>query len=226
MKSDSPRIALYIRVSKTEQKFDSQESELLSYCERRGWKRPFLIYREKVSGAESSRTELDRLMQDARKNRFDILATYKMDRLGRSMKHLTQIFSELKNLRIPLVCCSQGIDTTDGGPAGEMQMNILGAFAQFERGLISERTIAGLHSARARGVRLGRPAFGSKVRTEILALRKPDGKGRQFSYDEIAEKTGKSVGYVWKVINPPSQKGPLKKEGGSRRKGKPQKMTV
>jgi DNA invertase Pin-like site-specific DNA recombinase len=221
-----PRIALYIRVSKLEQKYDSQEDDLLGYCERRGWKRPFQVYREKISGSAAARTEIDRMLTDARAGKFDVLVVYKMDRLGRSLKHLMNILGELKNLKISLVCSSQGIDTTESGPAAEMQMHVLGAMAQFESGLIRERTAAGLASARKRGIKLGRPRVSEKIRAQILALRKPDRSGRRLSYSEIAKASGKSMGFVWKCINGPSLIPPKKKQAKSPGNRNLQKISV
>lgn len=97
------------------------------------------------------------LMDEVREGTVDILLTWKIDRLARSLNHLAQIIAELQTHKVALVCPSQGIDTSDGNPCAQFQLNILAAVAQFERELITERVNAGLAAAKHRGVVLGRP---------------------------------------------------------------------
>jgi len=100
-------------------------------------------------------------MADARRRRFDVLAITKLDRLARSVRHLTTLAAELEALGVGLVVLDQAIDTTT--PAGRLLFNVLGSIAEFERDLIRERTTAGLAAARRRGATLGRPrAFGPR----------------------------------------------------------------
>ena len=87
---------------------------------------------------------------------MDVILCFKLDRLGRSLPHLAQIVSELTAHRVALVCPSQGIDTSTLNPAGQLQLNILMAVAEFERAIIRERVTAGLRAAKANGVKLGR----------------------------------------------------------------------
>jgi len=161
--------AVYTRVSSVGQRTDSQERELRRYCRQRGWK-SLGFYQDRISGAKSDRPDLDRLMRDVRAGKVDRLIVYKLDRLGRSLTHLALILDELNRLRVPLVASSQGIDTSDDNPAGRLQLGVLMAVAEFERGIIKERVNAGLAAAKARGVRLGRPATISKRATEIRKL--------------------------------------------------------
>jgi DNA invertase Pin-like site-specific DNA recombinase len=161
--------AVYIRVSGLGQRTASQEQELRQYCRQRGWK-DLEFYTDRLSGAKTSRPELDRLMRDVRAGKVDRLIVYKLDRLGRSLTHLALILDELNRLRVPLVASSQGIDTSDDNPAGRLQLGVLMSVAEFERGIIKERVNAGLAAAKARGVRLGRPATISKHATEIRKL--------------------------------------------------------
>jgi DNA invertase Pin-like site-specific DNA recombinase len=98
------------------------------------------------------------MMDEVREGTVDIVLTWKIDRLARSLNHLAQIIAELQTNKVALVCPSQGIDTTDNNPCAEFQINILAAVAQFERELIVERVNAGLAAARQRGVTLGRPS--------------------------------------------------------------------
>src|SRR5213075_1811309 len=149
--------AIYVRVSTEGQRTDSQEQGLTCYCRQRGWKNP-VVYADKISGAKTSRPELNRLMQDIRGGRVRRLVVYKLDRLGRSLTHLALILDEIHRLKVPLIASSQGIDTSEENPAGNLQLGVLMAVAEFERGIIRERVNAGLAAAMKRGVKLGRPA--------------------------------------------------------------------
>jgi DNA invertase Pin-like site-specific DNA recombinase len=162
--------AVYIRVSTEGQKTDSQDQELQRYCQQRGWKN-LTRYVDKVSGAKTTRANLDRMMDDIRKGKIERVVVYKLDRLGRSLNHLAMIFDELSRLRVPLVCSSQGIDTSDDNPAGKLQLGVLTAVAEFERGIIRERVNAGLAAAKTRGVKLGRPQTLPARRDEVLRLK-------------------------------------------------------
>jgi DNA invertase Pin-like site-specific DNA recombinase len=98
---------------------------------------------------------LDRLLLDARRRRFDVLVCWRLDRLGRNLKHLILLLEELQALGVDFVSLAEGIDATT--PAGKLYMHILGAIAEFERARIAERVRAGLQRARRDGTRLGRP---------------------------------------------------------------------
>ncbi len=163
--------AIYIRVSTNGQRTDSQKKELLACCRRRGWKK-VITYEDKMSGASATRPALERLLQDMRAGQVQRLVCFKLDRLGRSLTHLALILDEMKRLRVPLVCVDQGIDTSADSPAGRLQLGVLMAVAEFERGIIKERVNAGLAAAKARGVRLGRPATLPGRRAEVLKLKK------------------------------------------------------
>ena len=164
-----PRVAVYLRVSTDTQIHDSQEAELRDYCDRRGWGN-IEWYRDTASGAKQDRKGLTDLMQKVRRGKVDIVLAFKLDRLARSLSHLAQLIAELQVHRVALVCPSQGIDTSNSNPAAHLQLNILAAVAQFERELITERVRAGLAAAKARGVKMGRPATPEKRRGEVVAL--------------------------------------------------------
>ena len=162
--------AVYIRVSTEGQRTDSQEDELKRYCRQRGWKSN-VLYVDKISGAKTSRPHLDRLMKDMRAGKIERIVVYKLDRLGRSLTHLALILDEMNRLRVPLIASSQGIDTGNDSPTGKLQTNVLMAVAEFERALIRERVNSGLAAAKARGVRLGRPATLAARTDEVIKLR-------------------------------------------------------
>ena len=162
--------ALYIRVSTQEQRTDSQDQELKRYCRQRGWKN-LSIYVDKICGAKTSRPELERLMQDIRVGTIERLVVYKLDRLGRSLTHLALILDELNRLQVPLIASSQGIDTSNDNPAGRLQLGVLMAVAEFERGIIKERVNAGIAAAKTRGVRFGRPSTINGRAVEVKKLK-------------------------------------------------------
>ena len=151
------RIAVYGRVSTGAQSYASQLREVRAYVRRRWPKGEFTEYLDKASGAGFTRAGLDALMEKVRQGRVDILAVYKLDRLGRSLKHLAQLIGEFETHDTALVCTSQGIDTSDGNPAGRFMRTVLVGVAEFERDMIRERINAGLAAAREHGTKSGKP---------------------------------------------------------------------
>jgi DNA invertase Pin-like site-specific DNA recombinase len=151
------RVAIYARVSTTNQGQDPtmQTRELREYIERRGWQLAGEYVDNGVSGTKERRLELDRLMADAHRRRFDVVAVWKFDRMARSVSHLLRVLETFNALGINFVSLSESIDTAT--PAGKMVFTVLGAVAELERSLIVERVKAGLRNARAKGKRLGRP---------------------------------------------------------------------
>jgi DNA invertase Pin-like site-specific DNA recombinase len=149
------KAAIYARVSTEDQNLDSQLQNCREWCARMNLEP--VEYLDKASGVKASRHALDQLMTDVRRGRVKVVVCFKLDRLGRSLVHLAQMIGEFDDHGTALVCPSQGIDTRGDNPAGRLQMHVLMAVAEFERSLIRERTRAGLASARARGVKLGRP---------------------------------------------------------------------
>lgn len=149
------RVAVYARVSTFEQNPDNQLQEIRRYVEARGWTVINEYVDVGVSGAKESRPALAKLVQDAKRRRLDVVVCWRLDRLGRNLKHLITLLDELQALGVGFVSLTEGIDATT--PAGKLQMHILGAIAEFERGRIVERVKAGLQRARAQGKRLGRP---------------------------------------------------------------------
>jgi DNA invertase Pin-like site-specific DNA recombinase len=148
------KAAIYARVSTFDQEPENQLAELRRYAEARGWTVTEFVDRG-VSGAKDRRPALDSLLQDARRRRCDVVVCWRLDRLGRSLKHLITLLEELQALGVAFVSLAEGIDATT--PAGKLQMHILAAIAEFERERIRERVLAGLQRAKSQGRRLGRP---------------------------------------------------------------------
>lgn len=161
--------AVYVRVSTTDQKTASQELELRRYCAQRGWTN-LKFYVDRITGASCSRPQLDDMMKDVRVGNVARVVCYKLDRLGRSLTHLALMLDELHRLKVPLIASSQGIDTSDDNPAGRLQLGVLMAVAEFERGIIKERVNAGIAAAKERGVHLGRPRTLKQRAPEIKRL--------------------------------------------------------
>jgi DNA invertase Pin-like site-specific DNA recombinase len=148
------KAAIYARVSTLDQEPENQLQELRGYVAARGWTCVEFVDRG-VSGSKDRRPSLDQLLTDARRRKFDVVVCWRLDRLGRNLKHLITLLEDLQGLGVAFVSLSEGIDATT--PAGKLQMHILGAIAEFERERIRERVLAGLQRARAQGKRLGRP---------------------------------------------------------------------
>jgi len=166
------RIAVYGRVSTDGQNHDSQLREVRAYIRRRWPKAEVTEYLDKASGAKFKREGLDAMLAEVRRDRIDIIAVYKLDRLGRSLQHLAQLIGELERHGTALVASSQGIDTSESNPAGPLQMHVLAAVAEFERSVIVERINAGLASARERGAKFGRPRTLDRHLAAVAKLRR------------------------------------------------------
>ena len=182
------RAAIYARVSTGHNGQDPtmQTRELEEYCRRRGWELAGCYVDNGVSGSKESRPELDRLMADAHRRRFDAVAVWKFDRFARSVSHLLRALETFKALGIDFVSLSEQVDTST--PTGKMVFTVLGAVAELERSLIAERVRAGIRNARAKGKKLGRPRVAVDG-ARIAALR---ALGR--SWGTICQETGLAKG--------------------------------
>src|ERR1700733_5843722 len=178
------RAAIYARVSTVNhgQDVTLQTRELQQFAQARGWQVAGEYVDAGVSGTKDSRPELNRLIADAHKRRFDVVCVWRFDRFARSVSHLLRALETFKALGIEFVSFSEQMDTST--PAGKMVFTVLGAVAELERSLIVERVKAGLRNAKAKGKRLGRPKV-SIDPARIVALR---AAGR--SWAEIAVETG------------------------------------
>jgi DNA invertase Pin-like site-specific DNA recombinase len=149
------RAAIYARVSTFDQEPENQLAELRRYVAVRDWAVVAEHVDRGISGTKERRPALDAMLADARRRRFDVLVVWRLDRLGRNLRHLILVLEVLKALGVAFVSLAEGIDATT--PAGKLQMHILGAIAEFERGRLQERVLAGLARAWRQGKRLGRP---------------------------------------------------------------------
>jgi DNA invertase Pin-like site-specific DNA recombinase len=184
----SARVAIYARVSTINhgQDVGLQTRELRQFAEARGWTAAGEYIDTGVSGAKDSRPELNRLMADAHKRRFDVVCVWRFDRFARSVSHLLRALETFKALGIDFVSYSEQMDTST--PAGKMVFTVLGAVAELERSLIVERVRAGLRNARAKGKTLGRPRV--PVDTAKIASLRASGA----SWQSITRQLGISAG--------------------------------
>ena len=187
------RVALYARVSTTDQDCEMQLSDLRKMAESRGLKIVGEYVDRGVSGAKDNRPELNRLMTNARRGKFKAVLVWRFDRFARSLKHLILALEEFQHLGVDFVSHQEGVDL--GSPTGRLMFQIVGAMAQFEREIIRERVVAGLRRAKANGARLGRP----RAYFDFDIARKMRREGN--SYRTIAERFGVSVGFVHGALN-------------------------
>ncbi len=161
------RAAIYLRVSTTGQDVANQRRELEAAAAVRGWEIVKVYADEGISGAKGrdKRPQFDLMLQDAVRRSFDVLMTWAVDRLGRSLPDLIGCMQELHGAKVDLFLHQQAIDTTT--PAGKAMFGMLGVFAEFERSMIQARVHAGLDRARAAGVKLGRKPTAPKVEKAI-----------------------------------------------------------
>jgi len=186
-------VALYARVSTlSNQDPEMQLSELREYAQRRGWDAVEEYVDVGISGSKESRPALNRLMQDAYLRKFDAILVWKIDRFGRSLKHLVNTLSDLCALGVAFVSLRDNLDLST--PSGRLMFQIIGAMAEFERALIQERVRAGLRNARAKGRRLGRPRMIVDA-SQIISLR-----ARGLSWAQIKTETGVSKGTAQRVF--------------------------
>ena len=205
----SVRVALYARVSTVGNGQDPamQIRELREYCERRGWNVVAEYVDLGISGSKDRRPQLDRLMADTRRRKFNVVAVFRFDRFARSVRHLLRALDDFQALGIDFVSLNEALDTST--PSGRMTFTVLGAVAELERSLIAERVRAGLRNARARGVRLGRPKVVANG-DAIQALRRSGRSWRAIGREMgIAPETAKKVAQTCSKIPPETFSGAI-----------------
>jgi DNA invertase Pin-like site-specific DNA recombinase len=190
------RAAIYIRVSTDGQTVDNQRLELEQAAEQAGWEIVGVYDDDGVSGAKSRehREAFDRLCKDATRRKFDVVMSWSVDRLGRSLQDLIVFLGELHAVGVDLYLHQQGLDTTT--PGGKAMFQMLGVFAEFERAMIQERVKAGLNRARAQGKTLGRPKVNGDTEKAVLAARGL-GTGKR----KIAKQLGIGVSTVNRILS-------------------------
>lgn len=186
------RIGIYARVSTKDQSCELQLRDLRTYCAARAFETVGEYIDAGQSGAKESRPELNKLMDDARKRKFDAVIVWRFDRFARSTKHLLLALEEFRSLGIQFISYQENIDTSS--PLGQALFTIVSAVAQLERDLIRERVSAGIRNAQASGKQLGRPR--RVVNFDDLRRLRSEGA----SLRQIAEKLGVGYGTVRLIL--------------------------
>jgi DNA invertase Pin-like site-specific DNA recombinase len=186
------RAALYLRVSTILQHPENQLQDLQQLAQQRGWTVVQHYQDHGISGARTRRPALDRLLADAHRGHFDVVAVWACDRMARSTRHFLEVLDRLNHLNIEFVSCREQLDT--GGPLGRAVVIIISAIAELERNLIIERVRAGMRRAKLEGIRIDRrPA--QVDRQSVLRDR-----GRGHSLTEIAKDHRVSRALVSKIL--------------------------
>src|SRR5664279_1000314 len=187
------RVALYARVSTLNgQDPEMQLSELREYAFRRGWSITREYVDQGVSGSKESRPELNQLMADAQRRKFDAVLVWKIDRFGRSLKHLVNALADLCAYVVAFISFRDNLDLST--PSGRLMFQIIGAMAEFERSLIQERVKAGLRNARARGKKFGRP------RADVDAARVAELRRDGLSWSQVCRTLNVSKGTAQRSV--------------------------
>ena len=189
-------VALYARVSTDGHTTENQLQELRKVAKRNGWKIDKEYVDHGISGARGrdQRPAYDDMLKAVTRREIEVVLSWSVDSLGRSLQHLIGFLDELHSKKVDLYLHQQGIDT--GTPAGKMLFQLLGVFAEFERSMIKERINAGLARARSQGKTLGRPKVSLKVENKIKKLR-ATGKGIR----KIASELKVGVSTVMRVVD-------------------------
>ena len=148
------KVAVYARVSTHDQNTENQLIELRRYVAARGWTATEYVDHG-ISGAKDRRPALDQLVADVRRHRVEAVVCWRLDRLGRNLRHLVLLLDDWQSRGVAFVTLGEGIDTSTA--AGRLVAGVLGSIAEFERARIQERIMAGLQRAKAQGKRIGRP---------------------------------------------------------------------
>lgn len=189
------KTAIYLRVSTKQQDTSNQKKVLEEVAQRAGWEIVAVFEDEGISGAKgrSDRPGLDNLLKAVTRREIDKVLVWSVDRLGRSLKDLISTLDEILNSGAELYLHVQAVDTSTA--AGKAMFQMLGIFAEFERGIIQERVRAGLEKARAKGVKLGRKRIAPILAKQIVSLSKAG-----LSQSKIAKRVGVSQPSVSNIL--------------------------
>lgn len=200
------RVAVYLRVSSSDQNTLNQRRELTAAAERHGWQITHVFEDAGISGAKGrdERPGLNGLMKVVARREVDMVAAWAVDRLGRSLADLIDLLRELHAKGVDLFLYQQGLDTST--PSGRAMFQMMGVFAEFERSMIRERVMAGLARAKAEGTRLGRHKIEEADPKKAQAVRELLGK--KTGVRRIARDLQVGVGTVLRVRDQMSQPDP------------------
>ena len=192
------RVCLYGRVSKSSQSVEWQITELEIVAARNDWEIVDRYIDHGISGSKGrqDRPQLDRMMKDSTKRKFDVVMVWSIDRLGRSLQNLIEILNDLNAKNVDLYFDQQSIDSTT--PTGKLMFSLIGAFAEFEKSIIKERVISGLENWKRKNPdkKLGRPSnLTPEMESKILEMR-----SRNVGINKISKACGVGVQTIYKVL--------------------------
>ena len=189
-------VAIFVRVSTQRQTTENQLLELYEVCERNDWT-VVEEYNETVSGTkgQSDREELNRMMIDASRRKFEKVVVWSVDRIGRDMKHLVSVLSQMKDLNVDLYSYKQGIDTST--TMGSSFFYMVGIFAELENNMRRERQIVGIRRALDNGAKFGRKSKLNDVTISAISSMRDEGQ----SIRKIAKELNLGVGTVHKACS-------------------------
>ncbi|MCS3896270.1 DNA invertase Pin-like site-specific DNA recombinase [Bradyrhizobium japonicum USDA 38] len=192
------RVGIYLRVSTNGQTTENQRRELEAVAARSGWELVDFYEDAGISGAKGrdKRPGFDRLLKDVTARKVNMVAAWSVDRLGRSLQDLVGFLTELRSLACDLYLHQQALDTST--PSGRAMFQMLGVFAEFERGIIRERVNAGLARAKANGKKLGRRPVKPAIEARIREL-----KGEGMGILKIGRTVGVGTSVVQRVVGVP-----------------------
>jgi DNA invertase Pin-like site-specific DNA recombinase len=195
---ESRSIAYYLRVSTAAQDYPAQLHALQEFARRKGWAPPARrnLFAEKISGAKTKRRELDRMLQACRDGKFDTIIAYRVDRIGRSLPHLLQIYEECEAKAIRLIGAADNVDTEDNRMGARIFRQAMALVASITREMIQENTRNGQAAAAKQGRFAGRPPEKRAAILEAVKLRL-----RGIAPGKIAQRTGVSKSYLSLVFN-------------------------
>ena len=192
------KVAIYVRVSTDKQTVENQLLDLHKVARSNHWDVVGVYTDQGVSGkhGRDQRPQFDALMKDANRKKFDLIMSWDVSRLGRSLKDLVEFMEDIQSKNVDLYLHTNGIDTTT--PSGRAMFGMLSVFSSFEREMISERIRSGLERAKSEGKKLGRPTnMNEGLRQSIRLLRE-----RGLGIKKIARELGIGVGSVYKALDP------------------------
>jgi DNA invertase Pin-like site-specific DNA recombinase len=195
----SKRVAIYLRVSTTEQTTTNRRRELHAVAKLLGWSVVQVFEDAGISGAKGrkDRPALDALLKSVARREVDMVAAWSVDRLGRSLTDLLDFLRELHAKGVDLFLHQQGLDTST--PSGRAMFQMMGVFAEFERAMIRERVLAGLARAKERGISLGRRRLEDSDAAKVTAIKKALAAKR--GVRRIARDLETGVGTVLRIKN-------------------------
>ncbi len=187
----STKVAVYVRVSTSDQNTEIQKNEITTYLKVRGLNQ-FEIFEDKKTGTNTDRPKFKEMIRSTRDGKFEIVIVWKLDRFARSLKDLINHLNEFSELGVQFISLKDQIDMTTS--AGKLMLHIIGAFGQFEADLIKERVRSGIANARSKGTKFGRPR--TTDASKVIALR-----NQGLSMGAIAKQLGISKTSVHKTLS-------------------------